>query len=216
MAASNQRDETAVYSILLIILLLGLLGNVLSFIVWIKAATHRGSSSSGSHGNARLFAVLSLSDALSIVSFVVAYALKLGADSTSTCDSHVFIFIAAVFTFYSDYITIVIGLQRLVAVLRPFSLGRVCSAGRQWAAVGGVFILNLLLRALFGMWTIETHNFCSDSDTWLFTNVTELSQFSKDVAFVYMGIELFPLALLLSVNGILLRFLWSARQVGTL
>nr|KAG5702180.1 hypothetical protein BaRGS_033892 [Batillaria attramentaria] len=80
---------------------------------------------------------------------------------------------------------------------------RVCSAGRQWAAVGGVFILNLLLRALFGMWTIETHNFCSDSDTWLFTNVTELSQFSKDVAFVYMGIELFPLALLLSVNGIL-------------
>ncbi|KAK7500489.1 hypothetical protein BaRGS_00008396, partial [Batillaria attramentaria] len=201
----------AAYVVFLIILIPGLVCNLLSLVVWVAAAT---TTSNGSTGNARMYAVLCLSDSLAIVHYIVMYTMSLQFFPYSQCSSYMFQFVGDVFCYYSDYVIILIGLQQLVAVKRPLSASTLCRAGHQWWALVAAFLFRLLFASPFGIVYIEAFYLCRTGKLLLFDN--RLRDFMNYVTLLgYIGLvtDLLPLLLLLVVNLLLIRALLSLTQV---
>lgn len=205
----------------LVILIPGLVGNILSLTVWVASTitTNRGSPLGWYEGNARLFAVLCTSDALAIVLYVSAYSRKIQLQQHTVCDPCILLYIGDCFSFFSDDVIFVICLQRLVAVLRPFSLAKLFSPKRQWAAVTACFWINALLSVPDGIVTFQKCGVCMVSTSYepdpgiQQENTTEIhNTFQATATQAYLGINLVQLLLLLTVNALLMQSLWTCRR----
>nr|KAG5702179.1 hypothetical protein BaRGS_033891 [Batillaria attramentaria] len=84
-------------------------------------------------------------------------------------------------------------------------------AGHQWAALAAAFLVRLLTSAPFGVIYIVAFRGCTTGWSHLlwFDSPHDFVNYVKTVGYVALGTDLLPLLLLLIVNGLLLRFLWS-------
>nr|KAG5702181.1 hypothetical protein BaRGS_033893 [Batillaria attramentaria] len=151
----NRRSENnAVYIVLLVILSVGLLGNLLSLFIWTAITTSKSPCKKNLHGRSRLFSILCISDTCAVVSFMVAFSYKVQNDATGWCHFHIYLTVGVVFALFSEMVIIAIGIQRLASLLCPFHAKAKCSLVRQWAALVGLFLLNLLFRVPFAIWRV--------------------------------------------------------------
>ncbi|KAK7490474.1 hypothetical protein BaRGS_00018260, partial [Batillaria attramentaria] len=202
--------NNAVYIVLLVILSVGLLGNLLSLFIWTAITTSKSPCKKNLHGRSRLFSILCISDTCAVVSFMVAFSYKVQNDATGWCHFHIYLTVGVVFALFSEMVIIAIGIQRLASLLCPFHAKAKCSLVRQWAALVGLFLLNLLFRVPFAIWRVEVYHECVHERRLLFQDHQQMHDFARKTVLFNLVVAVLTLCILVYVHSLLLRLLWVA------